>query len=72
MIKGVDVSRWQGLIDWARLKGHVEFAVIKLGGSDQGFYQDGQAVRNVLEARSQGMAIGFYDFLYPYRPIQDT
>lgn len=63
MIKGIDVSRWQGLIDWPRVKGHVDFAIIKIGGSDDGFYIDGQAVRNALEARAAGVPIGFYVYL---------
>lgn len=63
MIKGIDISRWQGIIDWPRVRQHVEFAIIKIGGSDQGYYPDGQAVRNVLEARSTGLPIGFYVYL---------
>lgn len=63
MLKGVDISRWQGFINWPILKQNVNFVMIKLGGSDDGFYQDGMAVRNVIEARSQGLLIGFYVFL---------
>lgn len=63
MITGIDISRWQGIIDWPRVRQNVDFAIIKIGGSDQGFYPDGQAVRNVLEARSQNLPIGFYVYL---------
>lgn len=63
MIKGIDVSRWQGLINWAYVKQHVEFAFIKIGGSDDGFYPDGQAVRNAIEARGNGVTVGFYVYL---------
>lgn len=63
MIEGIDVSRWQGLINWRTVIQHKKFAIIKIGGSDQGFYIDGQATRNVLEARSVGMPIGFYVYL---------
>lgn len=62
-IKGIDVSRWQGYINWPTVKQHVDFAIIKIGGSDQGFYQDGQATRNALEARATGLPIGFYVYL---------
>lgn len=61
--KGVDVSRWQGIINWSVLKNNINFAVIKIGGSDDGLYQDGMAQRNVVEARSNGVAIGFYVYL---------
>lgn len=64
MIKGIDVSRWQGLINWPIVKGHIDFAFIKIGGSDQGFYPDGQAVRNAIEARANGVGgVGFYVYL---------
>lgn len=63
MKKGIDVSRWQGLINWPIVAQNVDFAFIKLGGSDVGFYADGSAIRNVLEARSQNIPLGFYVYL---------
>ena len=70
MIKGIDVSRWQGIINWDAVKGAhvptgeaVEFAVIKAGGSDDGFYPDGQFTRNVTEARRLGIPHGLYFYL---------
>lgn len=71
MIKGIDVSRWQGIINWPTVKHNVEFAMIKIGGSDQGFYQDGQAVRNALEARAAGVPVGFYVYLGGVGSIAD-
>ena len=36
-IKGIDVSAWQGIIDWKAVKAAgVQFAIIKAGGSDDG------------------------------------
>lgn len=63
MIKGIDVSRWQGLINWPMVSKNVQFAFIKIGGSDDGFYPDGQAVRNAIEARANGVPVGFYVYL---------
>ena len=35
--EGIDVSHWQGNIDWAKVKASgVQFAIIKAGGSDAG------------------------------------
>lgn len=62
-LKGIDVSRWQGFITWSLVRQHVDFAIIKICGSDDGFYFDGQSVRNVLEARSAGLPIGFYAYI---------
>lgn len=63
MIKGIDVSRWQGIINWPIVARNIDFAIIKIGGSDQGFYPDGQAVRNALEARAAGVPVAFYVYL---------
>ena len=40
-VKGIDVSHWQGNINWAKVKtSGIRFAIIKAGGSDDGFYTD--------------------------------
>ncbi len=63
-MKGIDVSRWQGIIDWDAVKNAgTQFAMIKLGGSDNGLYPDGQGVRNANEARRVGLPHGFYFYL---------
>lgn len=59
----IDVSRWQGIINWAQVKSNVAGAIIKVGGSDVGFYMDGQAHRNVIEARANGVPFGVYFYL---------
>ena len=39
MIKGIDVSRWQGNIDFNKVKASgVNFVIVKAGGSDAGSY----------------------------------
>jgi nucleoid-associated protein YgaU len=63
MITGIDVSRWQGIINWPIAARNVDFAIIKIGGSDVGFYPDGQAVRNALEARAAKVPTAFYVYL---------
>lgn len=71
MIKGIDVSRWQGVINWPLVARNVGFAIIKIGGSDQGFYPDGQAVRNALEARANSIPVGFYVYLGGAASVKD-
>lgn len=70
MIKGIDISRWQGIINWDAVKNatvdtgeKVEFAVVKAGGSDDGFYPDGQFVRNAEAVRRLEIPHGFYVYL---------
>lgn len=71
MIKGIDVSRWQGLIDWEAVRGSIDFAIIKAGGSDDGLYPDGQFVRNVNEARRLNIPHGLYFYLGGTESVED-
>lgn len=71
LLDGIDISRWQGHINWPIAARNIQFAFIKVGGSDQGFYPDGMAVRNVLEARANRVPIGFYVFLGGVGAVQD-
>ena len=64
--RGIDVSRWQGDIDWNLVRGSgCEFAILKAGGSDAGFYTDGTFERNYWNARSAGVDVGAYYFVGP-------
>lgn len=63
MIKGADVSRWQGKIDWDAFAPAVDFVIIKASGGDQGLYPDGQFSRNQSEARRLNKPRGYYHFM---------
>jgi GH25 family lysozyme M1 (1,4-beta-N-acetylmuramidase) len=63
----IDVSRWQGWIDWAQvLAAGVEGAWIKCGGADGGYYQDSRWLENERNAVAAGMLYGSYFFASPY------
>ena len=65
--KGViDVSAWQGNINWQAVKNSgVEGAIIRIGyGWDNGF--DKQALRNISECRRLGIPFGVYLYSYAY------
>ena len=63
-MKGIDVSRWQGDIDWKSVKADgIEFAIIKAGGSDAGFYKDRKFEQNYKGAKDAGIAVGSYYFV---------
>lgn len=65
-VRGIDVSRWQGKIDWARVKAAgIQFAIIKAGGSDDGFYTDRNWEANYYGAKANGIAVGAYYFVGP-------
>ena len=64
MMHGIDVSRWQGQIDWAKVKAAgIKFAILKCGGSDAGFYSDRAFEYNYNEAKKNGIAVGAYYFV---------
>lgn len=62
----IDVSAWQGTIDWQAVKNSgVEGAIIRIAyGWDNGF--DNQALRNISECRRLGIPFGVYLYSYAY------
>ena len=65
-VKGIDVSHWQGNIDWSKVKAAgISFAIIKAGGSDDGFYTDSKWEANYKGAKANGIAVGAYYFVGP-------
>ena len=60
--RGIDVSEWQGDIDFARVKeAGIEVVYIRAG---QGFsYEDAQFERNYEQARRYGFKIGVYHYM---------
>lgn len=65
-IPGIDVSSWQGDIDWEKVKAcGVQFAILKAGGSDGsncGRYKDKKFERNYAGAKANGVKVGCYYF----------
>lgn len=62
-VHGVDVSRWQGDIDWARLRTQgANFAYIK--ATDGGDHLDPMFRKNWREAGEAGLRRGAYHFFY--------
>lgn len=63
-VKGIDVSHWQGNIDWTKVKNAgIEFAIIKAGGSDEGRYTDSKFEANYNAAKAAGVHIGSYYYV---------
>ena len=64
---GIDVSKWQGTINWASVKAAgVKFAIIRV--SDGTGYLDGKFAANWAGAKAQGILRGAYQF---FRSNQD-
>ena len=66
----IDVSHWQGTIDWEKVKGHIDGAILNAGyGSDIAKQDDAQFVRNATECERLGIPWGSY--LYSYANTTD-
>lgn len=65
--KGViDVSEWQGQIDWQKAKNDgMEGAIIRIS-YDWGNGFDKQALRNISECKRLGIPFGIYSYSYAY------
>lgn len=62
-IKGIDVSQWQGNIDWTKAKSDgIKFAILREGYRKT---VDNKFIQNVKNAKSAGVPIiGVYHFIY--------
>ena len=57
-IKGIDISHWNGKIDFEKVKASgIDFVIIKAGGSDKGFYTDSKFIENYKKAEAAGLHI---------------
>lgn len=64
MIKGIDVSNWQGQIQWQQVAAQgIGFAFVKV--TEGTGYTDPYGKANVSGARAQGLKVGVYHFLRP-------
>ena len=68
---GIDVSRWNGIIDWVQVKASgVKFAIIRAGyfASDENplFNVDPNFLSNIIAAKQQGLMVGLYVYVYAY------
>ncbi|EGT0692717.1 SH3 domain-containing protein [Clostridium perfringens] len=64
MLKGIDVSEHQGRIDWERVKGNIDFAILRAGYGRNNI--DKQFVRNISECNRLGIPVGIYWFSYAW------
>ena len=65
---GLDVSGWQGNIDFTKIKeAGVEFIIIKVGGTvgtNKDYYVDSKFLQNIKAANELGIDVGLYFYSY--------
>ena len=65
VLNGIDVSTYQGVIDWTKAKNKIDFAVLRVGyGSDIKSQDDARFERNATEC--ERLNIPFAVYLYSY------
>ena len=63
MVKGVDVAKWNGMIDWGRVKAAgIEFAILKV--INKQCREEDSFSRNYAGASAKGLSIGIYNYSY--------
>lgn len=63
---GIDVSRYQGNINWGRVAAAgKQFAIVRVGsGNSGGLYVDPYFLQNVNGAKAAGLRVGAYYYTY--------
>lgn len=56
----IDVSKWQGNIDWEKVKDNVHFVILR---ATYGLVEDDKIVRNKAECEKYGIKYGIYGYL---------
>ncbi len=65
MLKGIDVSHYQGSINWEKVKPQIDFAILRMGlGDDITSQDDKQFERNYTECVRLGIPFAVYFFSY--------
>ena len=68
-MKGIDVSKHQGNVNWSHVKADgVEFAIIRAGYGKQASQKDTQFENNYAGCKSNGVPVGVYWYSYATTP----
>ena len=64
MLKGIDVSVWQGTIDWSKTKNEISFALLRAGYGNSVSQKDKKFEENYAACEKYGIPKGAYWFSY--------
>ena len=63
-LRGIDVSEHQGVINWEKVKGNIDYAMLRAGYGRNNI--DKQFIRNIKECNRLGIPVGIYWFSYAW------
>jgi len=66
MLRGIDVSENNGVVDWGRVASGLDFAIIRIGYGRN--HLDSQFYNNINGALAAGLKIGVYHYSYALLP----
>ena len=67
--KGIDVSKWQGEINWSKVKNSgIQFAMLRSSFGWGASYNDNFFEYNYKHAKEVGIAVGAYHYSYATTP----
>ena len=73
MLKGIDVSHYQGEINWEKVKPQIDFAILRCGlGDDIKSQDDKYFERNYAECTRLGIPFAVYFFSYAVNKAKVT
>lgn len=64
MLKGIDVSVWQGRIDWSKVKDQVDFAILRAGYGREVSQKDTRFEEYYAGCKRYNIPVGIYWFSY--------
>ena len=64
MWKGIDVSKYQGLINWEQVKSQIDFAILRIGLGKFDFQKDSSFEINYNKCINLGIPVGVYHYSY--------
>ena len=68
MLRGIDVSENNGVVDWGRVALGLDFAIIRIGYGRN--HLDSQVYNNINGALAAGLKIGVYHYSYALLPLR--
>lgn len=68
--RGIDISNYNAPINWDKVKGKIDFAILKLGniGDNTKFWLDDTFENNYAECKRLGIPVGVYLYCYCNNP----
>ena len=71
MLKGIDVSVWQGTIDWSEVKNEIDFAILRAGYGRYASQKDDRFEEYYAGCERHNIPKGAYWFSYATTKDED-